>query len=247
MGNKIENVRHLCLKLKEQAGRHKSVASQGNRLSVCCIDDPLIRALCLTIAPTELLNMFEGLRRFSSVIGRAFILPTSELQLVGRRRMGWREVVGRGGGGAAALKSVWWEWSFIGWKGSQRSCKGLRTWMRGSFWNFPHRHERDELLFSARSPSLCRHIREHTHKQSCISKQTNTHSWSYTNMHSHISGKHTQTYTKTHFGFLFYLLVGKMRLGSNWSWGRLAGWAEQRGGQTNNSSGSGRKKRATAP
>ena len=58
MENKIENVRHLCLKLKEHAGRHKSAASQGNRLSVCCIDVPLIRALCLTIAPPRLLQSY---------------------------------------------------------------------------------------------------------------------------------------------------------------------------------------------
>lgn len=47
----IENVKHLCFKLKEQACRRKYAASQGNRLTVCCINVPLIQPSCLTIAP----------------------------------------------------------------------------------------------------------------------------------------------------------------------------------------------------
>lgn len=49
------------------------MASQGKRLAACCTDVPLIQALWRTNtpppSPTELLNMFEGLRCFSSVKG----------------------------------------------------------------------------------------------------------------------------------------------------------------------------------
>ena len=174
-------------------------------------------------SPTELLNMFEGLRRFSSVIGRAFILPTSELLLVGRRRMGRREVVGRGGA-AAALKSAWWDWSFIGWKRSQRSCKGLRTWIKGSFWNFPHRHERDELLFSARSPSLHQHIRKHTHK-TILHIQANKHTLmeSYKHAYTHI-WQHTQKHTLASF-FIRWL--------ARWGWALIGPRGDWQGERSN--------------
>ncbi len=39
-------------------------------------------------SPTELLNMFKGLQCFSSIKGRAFLLPTLEVVLVGRKENG---------------------------------------------------------------------------------------------------------------------------------------------------------------
>lgn len=140
--------------------------------------------------------MFEGLRRFSSVKARAFLLPTIEVVLVGRRRMGRHGVAGRGG--AAALKSAWWDRSFIGWKGSRRSCEGLRTWMRGSF---SHIDIREMSCYSALAPSLHQHIRKYTHKTR-LHIQVNKHTLlaSYTHAFTHNQQTHTQ---KTHFGFLF--------------------------------------------
>lgn len=81
-------MRHLCFKIKEQTGRHKTVASQGKRLAACCTDVPLIQALWRTNTPPHLLQSYLICLRGSNashLSKAAFLLPTLEVALVGRK------------------------------------------------------------------------------------------------------------------------------------------------------------------
>lgn len=159
------------------------------------------------------------------------LLSTIKVMLRGKRdRVGCPGLLGRPVPG--------WDLGFIGWKGSWQSCKGLRTWMRESIFKLPTSTLERSAAIQHWLPACTNTA---VSKGRLNIQVINGHSW-FQQIHKH----YTQC-TQKHTLDFFYLLVGEMKLASNWSWGRLAGWAEQRQSQTNIRRQGGRKSRATAP
>lgn len=118
------------------------------------------------------------------------------------------------GGTPAALKSAWWDQSFIGWKGSwQQSFEGLRTWDERKLLKLmPTSALERRAAIQPPLPARTTQTATHTHgKHAFISKHTNTDSGHHAYMYFLKSSTHSQT---THFGFLFnfestrWLVVG---------------------------------------
>lgn len=151
-------------------------------------------------SPTELLNMFKGLQRFSSIKGRAFLLPTLEVVLVGRKENGL--VWDCGAVWCCCCSEVCLVGPELYWMERKPvELRGPENLDERKLLKLPTSALERWAAFQRSLPAYTNTSRNTHIKQACIFKQTNTHThlWLCAHTHSLISSKHTQI----HFSFLF--------------------------------------------
>lgn len=122
------------------------------------------------------------------------------------------------GGTPAALKSAWWDQSFIGWKGSwQQSFEGLRTWDERKLLKLmPTSALERRAAIQPPLPARTTQTATHTHgKHAFISKHTNTDSGHHAYMYFLKSSTHSH---RQHILASFLTLSPR----DDWSWGTVA-------------------------
>lgn len=194
-------MRYLCFKLKEQAGRHNSAASQGIRLSAVSMSHwlRLWISQSLSSSPTELLNMFEGLWRFSSVKGRAFLLPTLEVVLERKENgLTWGCEVGWSCCSEVCLVGPELYWL----ERKPAELQGPENLDERKLLKLPTSALERWAAIQCSLPACTNTPSKYTHKTS-LHSQANKHIHTHDFMHTWILSYLVNMHTQTHFGFLF--------------------------------------------
>lgn len=183
-----------------------SAVSMSHWFRLCVSQSP-------PLSPTELFNMFEGLWHFSSGKGRAFLLPTLEVVLVGRKENGSAWGCRAGWCCCCCCSEVCLVGPELYWlERKPAELRGPENLDERKLLKLPTSALERWAAIQCPLPAYT-NTPTNTHiKQACISKQTNTHSWLHTQLHTCIHSYLANTHTQTHFGFLFICWSAR------WAW-----------------------------